>query len=279
MRLDQTRYECFIDNPERYRITYECNLVPVQRQAGLDIGIAMHKMIEFMDADPSVLDAALRAEDCTEDNIREARRLLPLYKQYKRNHPQYRWITNEQDVEVPIPFSPHSMVMRLENVTQVGVDGVYFVEEYKTAHARTTEYELKQEWKYKAQAGFEILGARQLGYDVQFIKVLTFVKRDPAVMVPEDGLEVYRTQFDLDSLMLTVAQTCDTIEFYRQRYGVENPWPRWYHTKWASYSCKADKCEYAALCGQRSSDWNATDLCEFKEREEHLDIMKSEEAV
>ena len=39
-------------------------------------------------------------------------------------------------------------------------------------------------------------------------------------------MEVTRSEWELKAFQRYVAMTCDTIELWQERYGIEQPWPR-----------------------------------------------------
>ncbi|MGH7234428.1 MAG: PD-(D/E)XK nuclease family protein, partial [Candidatus Saccharimonadales bacterium] len=64
MNIDQTRMKAFWQNPERYRLAYELNIMPKTFPYGLQRGIAFHTIANHvaLNTDETILASILRGE-------------------------------------------------------------------------------------------------------------------------------------------------------------------------------------------------------------------------
>lgn len=279
MIIDQTRYDAFWRNPERYRLTYELNLVPKALPYGLARGLALHTIVEeaLAGKNKEEINAVLRAE------APGVRGPLPeplpdkaismawvLWEEMQRQYPlvggEIEIIANEAEFKYDIPGSPHSMAGRIDNVGYR--NGELWCLELKTANSRASFDRIAEDWRQKAQADFEIIGARHLGHQVAGVLVLTVVETTPPKVWP---LEVRRTDHKLELMKLNVHETCEIIEMLRATFTARLPWP---HLSLNWPCAKGGACEYENLCGQAVENWSPADLEGFKQREEHLGVIK-----
>jgi hypothetical protein len=275
--IDQTRFDAFWRNPEKYRLTYECNLVPKALPYGLARGLAMHTILEesAYGWTRDKIDAMLKGETpCSDGEYMQqpipdkprlnawimAEALMAEYPLH--GNPACELIQPEAEFKVQIPGSPHYMAGRVDQI--LSRDGALWCGEFKSANARKRFDQVSEEWSQKSQADFEIIGARSLGFNVEGVWVRTIVEKTPVAVWP---LEVRRSEHALTLMMLNVHQTCDTIEMYRNVYGIDSPWP---HLPFSYPCCRGGACEYERICGNRRSDLTPADLEDFKPRKEHL---------
>lgn len=284
MTIDQTRYDAFWLNPERYRLTYECNLVPRVLPYGLARGIAMHVILEELAYGRSreEIEAILKGEipgsrgeliqEPIPDRARENAWAMvdALLLEYPlHGNSSCELVQTEAEFKVQIPGSPHFMAGRVDQI--LSRDGDLWCGEFKSANAKKRFDQVTQDWQQKAQADFEIIGARSLGFDVKGVFVRTIVEKTPITVWP---LDVIRSDHALNYRMLAVHETCDTIEMYRSVYGIDNPWP---HVAFNWPCCRGGSCEYERICGNKVSDLDPSELAEeFKERKEHLACIAEE---
>jgi hypothetical protein len=284
MILDQTRYEAFWKNPEKYRLTYEVNLVPRALSYGLARGIALHTIAEEAAAGRSRadIDAVLKGDALTSRGTRldvidsrAVSKAWALWDEYERRYP-LGWaelLASEQEFVYPIPGSPHSMAGRIDQVLRLN-DGELWVADLKTSNDKARYDRLVEDWHGKPQAGFNIIGARTLGFDVQGMLVHVLVERIPPVIWE---LRVRRSEHALKLLELNVHQTAETIELYRSTFGIDQPWPHLPYS-WPCSAGGAGNCEYEGICGIPTAALTESQLDSFKRREEHLGIIAAAKA-
>jgi hypothetical protein len=279
MIIDQTRYDAFWANPEKYRLTYECNLVPCVLPYGLARGIAMHTIAEELaqgktreEVDLILQGKIPGSRGMIQEPINEHARTMAwaLWDELDRQYPLFgdpncRLVASEAEFKFQIPGSRHFMAGRIDQIIER--NGQLWCGEFKTANAKKSFDKVSEEWQQKSQADFEIIGARSLGYNVEGVWVRTIVEKNPPVVWP---LEVRRSEHALQYKMLQVHETCETIELYRNVFGIDNPWP---HVPFNWPCCKGGACEYERICGRRFSELTEADLEDFKPRKEHLDCM------
>lgn len=277
MTIDQTRYDAFWNNPERYRLTYECNLVPGKLPYGLARGIAMHVIMEesAYGRTHEEIEAILKGEcpnskgEMIQEPISDepranawimAEAVLEAYPLHGDSSCEL--IQPEAEFKFQIVGSPHFMAGKVDQI--LSRDGELWCGELKSANAKKRFDQITEEWQQKSQADFEILGARSLGFDVHGVFVRTVVEKSPVVIWP---LDVTRTEHRLQLKMLNVHETCEIIETLRASIGSDAPWP---HVPLTFPCNRGGSCEYERICGNRVSEISPADLEEFKERTEHL---------
>ena len=280
MYLDQTRYEAFWLNPEKYRLTYELNLVPKNMAYGLARGTALHTIAEEVQAGKSRDEVNLilagmtpTSRGNTIDSIeKKAVAMAWLLWDTLSNWPSYQGIQIvecEKEFIAPIPNSPHAMVGRIDSILQ-DKDGLW-CGELKTANPRARYDSFVDDWRRKKQADFEIIGAKSLGFEVEGVHVWQIVEGTPPRIWE---VQERRSEHTLAVSMLNVHETCEIIEMMRATFGVNEPWPH-LTNQWPCSS--SGKCEYETICGQSFDRMTPADLEAFKAREEHLDIWKQQE--
>jgi hypothetical protein len=156
-------------------------------------------------------------------------------------------------------------ILAYHNTTWVG--------EAKTAYAKENYDKLLDKWANDVQADFVILGARELGYDVNRVLVRVVVERVPPMCFPP--IEVKRSEHQLAVMSLNIHQTCEIIEMMRATFGIDMPWPHL-----ANWPCNVlDKCEFSSICGRATEEITPDELALFKKREEWLELMRAEKEL
>lgn len=265
MVIDQTRFDAFWRNPDRYRLAYELNIVPKARSFDLDRGLAFHKIVELAAKGMSkeAIDEELAVMGLHPRAIPVA---WQLFGAFKRKYPVEEVLGTEQEFLHQIPGSPHGMVGRLDQV--VRRNGLIWLSETKTANSRKNYDKVVEEWTQKKQADFEILGARSLGFEPEGVWVRVIKEGNPPLTWE---LEVRRSDFRLRLTELQVHQTCETILMYRDTFGIDKPWP---HPNFSWPCSSPGRCEYEGICQQDRCELNESALEDFREREEHLEIVR-----
>lgn len=267
MYLDQTRYKAYHDNPERYRIQYQCDIVPTAKPYGLARGTALHVIAEmrYVNATEAQINARLDVELPGAIYDKPKANAWALWRVFEaQKDPRIKLIASEAEFVFPIPGSPHSMVGRIDGIEQ-WPDGSVWVEELKTAYYKANFNRKVKDWETDIQADYEMIGARHLGYDVKGLQVKIIVEKTPIVIWP---LEVRRSDTQLERTKLSVHQTCEIIEFMVATFGIDDPWP---HR--ATWPCGTDKCEQATICQRSMASLTPADLAGMSKRKEHLDCM------
>jgi len=275
MLLDQTRYEAFWANPERYRLAYELNIVPRETPYGLSRGTALHLINEWHHAQLSdaEIDSRLKADPAISEKARL--NAWQLWRELERAYPILSATSSSQPVKIAaevefthqIPGSPHGLCGRIDEIIQLP-DGRHVVGELKSANARRRYDDVRREWETKKQADFVLLGARSLGYSPIGVMVRVAVEGTPPKVW---AFDVTRTERQLSLAMLHVHQTCEIIEFMRRTFGVNDPWPHLTH----SWPCaKSGACEHEPICCHTRAELTPDMLDGYAERQEHLELLR-----
>jgi len=270
MRIDQTRYDAFWRNPEKYRLAYELDIVPRATPYGLERGTAFHLIAEGRAKGASDEEIEQLMKDA---GIKEKTRAVSwaMYNEYERKYigSDIEVIAAEMEFIAPILGSPHEMVGRIDQIIRRGEH--LWVGELKTANAKAQYDRMVEDWRGKPQADFVILGARALGHDPVGVFVRAITETAPPKVWE---IEVRRSEHQLNLMSYQVHVTCETIEMYRRTFGIDAPWP---HVP-LSYPCSmSGRCEYEGVCGLASVQMTEEMLAGYKQREEHLDLMKDKE--
>src|SRR5690348_4573995 len=284
MKIDQTRYEAFWENPERYRIQYELNLVPQKLAYGLQRGIAFHviaNQVASGASDTQIADVLYgRAPDTdgrllsgiTQQAIDNA---VMLWNAFESTYGKPEVLLSECEFDVTTPFG-HSMIGRIDRIAMW--EGRKWVMEFKSGSARTRRSRVEDEWRTKKQADFEIIGAASLGHEVEGVLVFYVLEPDvekgklqPQVWEP---LQVRRSPAALARTAMEVDNTCNLIEFLQHEPGINSPWP---HR--SNFPCSGDChwCGYEAICGASINTQELLASGDWKLREEHLALLRPEE--
>lgn len=259
--LDQTRFVQFWENPEKFRIVYLNNIVPKILPYGLQRGLGFHLLVDAYHKKQTeeVIMQRFATEGVGEEAQKNARILLEVYL---RDRTPYDVVVTEAEFKVPLEGG-HFLVGRLDQIlnTELGVING----ELKTGYDKTKEaYEIKN-WRTKRQADTLILGSRALGFELDSVLPIYAIESVPPKLW-ELPL-VSRTEFELELTKRAFAQTCDMIETMIEKYGKDDPWP-FINSPFRRID------EYEHLYGMSTSSWSDEDLADFKERREHLDMLR-----
>lgn len=271
MIIDATRMKAFLANPEFFRLKYRQNLAiqSTNQPYGLQRGTAFHRIAEEHHIGKSEAEIdVLLANEVPDAKARTVAKSMFKAYQHRYNPHGPRKIASELEFKHQIPNSPHFIAGRIDGV--LDDKGKLWCEETKTAWSGAKADDLKHEWKYNAQADFEIMGARLLGYMVEGVKVRTILERRPVEIWDWD---VTRTDEQLRIFLFNVHQVCELINVLETIFGVDNPWPHVAN----SYPCnRPGKCEYAqaGICGRQHASLTAAELAGFAPRKEHLACME-----
>lgn len=272
MKIDNTRYVSFISSPEKYRLTYELNMVPQEMHEYLQVGIAMHSAadMDFKGMSEQWLQIELERQGIQPNYMQVGLGYYSVLKEHLDTR-EGRRIASEIEFEIPLD-SGHYFCGKIDGIAEA--NGIQFVDEFKTAGVQRKDYEFRKEFKAAPQCCGELIGARFLGYRPEWIQVTHVIKADPPFVKLPPIVET-RTAHELNQHLRSVQMVCDMITMLREKYGKEDPWPHWIHSLWASDvrgSCNNDWCEYKEIC-QRPYE-AGTYPAGFKERTEHLECIR-----
>lgn len=281
MRLDNSRYTAFLANPEKYRLTYEQNLVPVQTPFALARGGHFHKLNEARNKSLSPVDTkALLIKNHVEEKARQSgEALFSSFKRRYDGHGDFALAFDddkplaELEFDLPIPRSGHRIVGAIDEV--ISYKGDLWVGDTKTANAKATEAKKKLEFNLSSQPLFYINAARMMGYPVVGMLYRVVTEHNP----PNHWIiPVRKSERQLSVALLSIHQVAEQIEFMRAKFGIDNPWPhshQSYPCSWESNGKSA--CEYSSICMRKRSEMDAEDLEAFKTRDDHLHCMQGRE--
>jgi hypothetical protein len=178
----------------------------------------------------------------------------------------------ELEFDLRIPGTTHYIIGRFDEV--LSYNKLLWVGDTKTANEKSTEVKKKIEFGFSSQPLFYINAARMLGYDVAGMLYRVVTAHVPA---KHWVIESKRTEYQLLRGLRSIAATASLIEFYREKFGIDEPWP---HLA-TSYPCNYNnprtgelQCEYADICNRSRSELSTEDLEKFVPRIEHLDLLK-----
>lgn len=271
MKIDATRYNLFWSNPEKYRLREIWRLAPKEASPGSFAalltfgrrrGTCLHEMLDgaYRKVDPAQTLQELRDGGFQEKEICAA---SEMFTAVQDRYADEEILSYETLFEFRIPDSPHSMVGRIDSI--IRRDGEVYVKDYKSSKRRTkTDANHKgNEYCRSAQVGFYLVGARALGYDPSGF-IYSLVQSGANSSGPSiTEYPTNRGTLQLREFARGVALTCDIIEFMKERFGVERPWP----ILPAPFSS-----DYEAIFGTRQYDGVMPDG--FEEKKEHLILMQ-----
>ena len=247
-------------------------MVPAEMHEYLQVGIAMHSAadMDFKGMSEQWLQIELERQGIQPNYMQVGLGYYSVLKDYLATR-EGRRIASEIEFEIPLD-SGHYFCGKIDGIAEA--NGVQFVDEFKTAGAQRKDYEFRKEFKAAPQCCGELIGARFLGYRPEWIQVTHVIKADPPFVKLPPIVET-RTAYELNQHLRSVQMVCDMITMLREKYGIEEPWPHWIHSLWASDvrgSCNNDWCEYKEICQRPYEAGNYP--AGFKERTEHLECIR-----
>jgi len=275
MKIDASRYTMFWQNPEKYRLREIWKLAPEEPKAGTFAslltfgrrrGTCLHELLDADYRKVSEFEAVQSLKDGgfgdKEISVATdmARCVLDRYASERR-------LAHEVLFEYPIPGSSHSLVGRIDGIHES--DGEVFVNDYKTSKYRPAKelgYKL-DEYCRGAQVSFYLLGARQLGFDVRRFRyvLVSQQRKGPGAQISERFTE--RTTLELNEFARQVAMTLDLIQWMKDTYGIERPWPQLPERFDGGYLPIMGRKMYADYCPEG-----------FTAKKEHLVLMEGVDA-
>lgn len=254
MKIDATRATAFWQNPEKYRLHYLWNLVPIETRnpdaplSGRHRGSAFHEIIA--------------GQPVGDHGEREVASAIIMAAAAREKYRSDKILLEEKEFVVAIPDSPHQIMGRVDRVVE-REDGTVEVVDWKTS-GRCTQRELMNkasEYVASLQTGFYICGASALWYQCVRSMVYRIVIALPDSQVEFlDVLATYTVK-DKQNFFRYIHQTCEIIEFMKKTFGIDKPWPRLYDKFWSGYDNIYGQTQYEGLIPDG-----------FELRKEHLDV-------
>lgn len=175
-------------------------------------------------------------------------------------------VFREKEFSKRIPGTSHFMVGRID--TKMRRYGEEFVLDYKTSKART-----KADMQHYRDALFQ-------SPQVDFYLIATGLRRfvfrilwrNAKKVVQISELEVTRAQWELDAFQHGVAMVADTVEAWREKYGIVRPWPRA-----IALPTNPDNYSYRPLYQRSIYPGMEENLEGFRTRVEHLNLDVEDE--
>ena len=267
MLIDSSRYKMFRTNPDEYRLRECWNLVPDQATGLLNLqSFGRRRGTAFHD----LTDGNTPGEELGESAITTAEAMHAANQKFDEGRGiQVLW--REQEFNIEIPGSEHHMVGRVDQMVREDESEPYILD-FKTSKHRTKgEFQgFASELRQSPQVDFYLLAhpeARRMVYRVLSKKPKTSTKTEPTIEIFE--IECTRAKWQLEAFAYGVHMVCETIGFWKERFGVEKPWPRA-----VVLPVAPENYGYREDIYQRSVFTNEG-LEGYKARVEHLEVMKS----
>lgn len=287
MKISNSEYTAFLNNPERYRLMYKAplgdkktGLSPTQRSFWLDRGSAFHLLMEGYnkkwsqdEINAKVKESNFDAKSFLNGSALQAS-FLARYKNDSRFEIQ-EWssdtVASEIEFEAPIPGSPHSLIGKMDEL--VSFEGVLWVGDYKTANAKATENKKRIEFEDSSQSDFYINAMRLLNRPVKGMLYRVVTEHVPSqhYVIP-----ITRSESRLDVSLLSIHQVCEIIKMMLDTFGIDKPWPHpgsSFPCNWRGINGKS-MCEFETLCRRPTSELTQADLEQFVPNRPHLTLME-----
>lgn len=265
MRIDQSMYRAFVNNPERFRLHYALNLSPAELAFGIQRGSAFH---QFMEDWALKISVSRTRQTCIDKGLNTkaidiAEAMATVVKEKYPSNGKLKTLLTEKEFVYDIPGSPHQMVGKIDHVIEY--NGKLYVGDFKTASAKTQRGKKEKEWETDVQADFYLIGVRTLGYETN-----DFLVRVITETTPVNIWEIFtrRSNQQLNLMLRSTHIVCETINMFVNTFGINEPWPHF-----SNWPCDGGSwCEYRNIC----NTFHETDSLPlgFIPREEHLDCRK-----
>jgi hypothetical protein len=249
MKISYSKYSAFMQNPERFRLSYMLGLTPegdetpTNMNVGRRRGRCFHELIEGRkkgNLDRAALIAIHGAEMV--DRCERLAEVLPDLGDF---------LLTEENFIVPIGDGKHEINGRLDHIFVE--NGNKRVGDFKTTKGTRTKKELAEyfaDLETSPQAHFYLHAAAQLGHPTDLFTYHVLLDRKDKDSKPRYvPLDLPVTgRAEVARVMAGVYAACEAIEGLIERVGIEKPWP---HSN--NWPCKGDKffCGFAGLCGRQ----------------------------
>src|SRR5882762_754214 len=287
MRISNSEYTAFLNNPERYRLMYKAPLgdkktgiSPAQRSLWLDRGSVFHLLMEAHNKDWSKeqTEAKLKEGKFDAKATQNGQALFMAFKQRYNGDQRFsiqQWdehqVASEIEFEAKIPGSPHSLIGKIDELIEY--EGAIWVGDYKTANAKATENKKRIEFEDSSQSDFYINAMRLLGRPVKGMLYRVVTEHVPSqhYVIP-----ITRSESRLDVSLLSIHQVCEMIAMMMDTFGIDKPWPHpgsSFPCNWRGINGKS-MCEFETLCRRPTSELTQADLEQFIPNKPHLSLME-----
>lgn len=243
MKISYSRFSSFLQNPERYRLTYELGLkpegddTPSFRNYGRRRGSCFHAIQEARAK--GVRDSVVTKHEYPEDLYQRCARLATLVPELGKLE------MAEAEFDLPIANGKHSITGRVDHVALL--EDERNVGDFKTTKKRTKKEmsEYNGTLATSPQAHFYLYAAAALGFPTEKFVYHVLVDDKEKPYYYEVPLTIGPAA--VARKMQSVYAACEAIEGLRERVGIENPWPHSNH-----WPCCGDTffCGFAEICGR-----------------------------
>jgi len=294
VRISNSEYTAFLNNPERYRLMYKAPLgdkktgiSPAQRSFWLDRGSVFHLLMEAHNKGWSKekTDAKLKEGQFDAKATQNGQALFASFSQRYNCDKRFsiqQWnesnIASEIEFEAKIPGSPHSIIGKMDELISycegtTNSDAGLWVGDYKTANAKATENKKRIEFEDSSQSDFYINAMRLLGRPVKGMLYRVVTEHNPPqhYVIP-----VTRSDSRLDVSLLNIHQVAEMITMMMDTFGIDKPWPHpgsSFPCNWRGINNKS-MCEFETLCRRPASELTQADLEQFVPNKPHLSLME-----
>ena len=249
MRISYSRYTAFLQNPERYRLSYGLGLTPegddtpTRMNLGRRRGSCFHALYEAKAGDYETERAVIAAKFGL-DLVARCESMMAVVP----NLGPLEFV--EQEFEVPIGDGKHSIHGFIDHAF-VNADGNFSLGDFKTTKGNRTKKELSEYLsghEVSPQSHFYLKAAAALGKPTNLFTFHVVLDRKDKDSEPRYiPLDLHIGPAEVERTMASVYAAAEGIEFYTNVIGVEKPWPHSVH-----WPCSGDKffCGFQNLCGR-----------------------------
>lgn len=249
MKISYSRYTAFVSNPERYRLYYELGLTPegdetpTRMNLGRRRGTVTHALYEAKhNGNTSYIREKLTEEHGSE-LVKRCERLVAVIPDLG---PLF---FVEHSFEIPILDGKHSINGRIDH--GFTLDGLDRGGDIKTTKGTRTKKELSEyfgKFDTSPQSHFYLKAFAVLGRPTDTFTYHVILDAKDKTSEPRYiPIDVVVGPAQVERTMREVYAAGEAIEFLRNEYGIEKPWP--HSNEWP---CCGDRffCGYQGLCGR-----------------------------
>lgn len=247
MNISYSKYSAFLQNPERYRLSYVLGLSPDTDETptlfnlGRRRGRCFHAILEGRKT--NALDRDKLVSEYGAELVERCERIADVLPNLGD------FLLTEESFTVPIGDGKHSITGRLDHIFIA--DEHKRVGDFKTTKGTRTKKELQEyfaELETSPQAHFYLHAAKALGHPTNLFTYHVLLDRKNKDSAPTYiPVDLQIGDAEIERVMCGVYAAAEGIEFYRKQYGEEKPWPHSNH-----WPCQGDKffCGFAGVCGR-----------------------------
>ncbi len=247
MKISYSKYNAWLQNPERYRMYYVLGLTPEGDETPTNMNLGRRRGRCFH----ALLESRTNGTPTREEIVQEhGAELVERCERMIAVVPDLGPMQMvEQSFELPIGDGKHSILGRLDHVfTENGAERVG---DFKTTKGNRTKADVQKyfgELSTSSQAHFYLYAAAQLGHATDlFTYHVIFDRKDKESQPKYVPIDLVIGSSALARTMAGVYAACEAIEFLTSTYGTDKPWPHSNH-----WPCCGDQvfCGYAGICGR-----------------------------